>query len=1079
MDRTLVVWFICALIGGASATLDSVERSAPHEEAMARFLVARQAKAFLHTRPVYRKRVKRGWFDRGEEAVERYRESLESDREQHQALVEIKCRQQWPWSEWSPCSGPCDSGKRSRSRTLKADATADCKKLPPPPDRFQQQVCYINCRKRGVGNGDKCICYRGYIGQCCEEAITCPRPAKPQYGHIEGVVVWPATYNSHLSYVCGKGYRLEGDRHRTCQLDGKWSGRDPEPCQRLECPNVTAPDHGILVNSKDMYLYGDTLGFQCDTGYLLHGPDSMTCVQDVKKRGMWSAVKPTCQARYCGNPGIPNNGARSGHVYTYDALLTFTCNHGYKLIGSTSRKCLPTGSWSGKQPICKEINCDQLEAPANGNIARTNERNGVGTKLVFSCASGYELVGNSTIECLADGGWTGQVPECEAITCSNPGNPEFGIRIDDGFLYRQNISFKCLDGYVLRGQQGAVCRANRQWSAPVPRCLACPKDTYKTVDQGQELCIPCPPNSHTVTNATGSRQLCMCNEGFIGPNGGPCQEIRCKAHSAPVNGSVVSCGTRVGETCVFACDEGHVLVNGSSVRRCTETGSEQGSWDGTEPLCLACPINTYKASIASCLPCPTLTHTNSTGNTLQGCMCDAGYKGPPGGPCTDENECNSNEGKGPCQQVCENAPGSYRCACSIQGYALDVDKHTCKVEKQCKNLTQSEAPKHGGLVCHWYHEENSQQCTLKCNPGYDFPSRINAFETCGPTTGFQWSFRRVDPTARLRPCIEEFFPGFRLEADTAYFTKQCKLLTEDDKEIVRRQFADALSKEGVCRARRMKVCDMRNIGIICGGVKRRRKRGTGETEELDQVDIAFILEAEKFNSTTDCDKICRRLRIPTYICDTRCSSVYHRFLRAALIYAKRTLYRLYSEQRNKVAFVAANRTFEAKERGAKVSNVIAQCEEGMKADDQSNCVPCPEGTFFNKTENACTDCPAGSYQPFTKQTICLPCPVGMTSQPGAAICSECPDKRYGENCAEICNCDRGKCDVISGQCYCDSGYEGLACDTDIPGCREAPCYPGVTCQDIPAPGTGYTCGSCPNGLTGDGKECYPISKDEL
>ena len=73
--------------------------------------------------------------------------------------------------------------------------------------------------------------------------------------------------------------------------------------------------------------------------------------------------------------------------------------------------------------------------------------------------------------------------------------------------------------------------------------------------------------------------------------------------------------------------------------------------------------------------------------------------------------------------------------------------------KMCRNLTEEDAPAHGGLVCHIYNEENSKQCTVKCNPGYELPTRINTFETCGPVTGYTWSYKRTDPEARLAPCI--------------------------------------------------------------------------------------------------------------------------------------------------------------------------------------------------------------------------------------------------------------------------------------------------------------------------------------
>ena len=53
-----------------------------------------------------------------------------------------------------------------------------------------------------------------------------------------------------------------------------------------------------------------------------------------------------------------------------------------------------------------------------------------------------------------------------------------------------------------------------------------------------------------------------------------------------------------------------------------------------------------------------------------------------------------------------------------------------------------------------------------------------------------------------------------------------------------------------------------------------------------------------------------------------------------------------------------------------------------------------------------------------------------------------------------------------------AGYSGDFCERDRDGCVEgAGCFMGVNCTDVPAPGTGAVCRSCPLGLTGDGVTC--------
>ena len=60
-------------------------------------------------------------------------------------------------------------------------------------------------------------------------------------------------------------------------------------------------------------------------------------------------------------------------------------------------------------------------------------------------------------------------------------------------------------------------------------------------------------------------------------------------------------------------------------------------------------------------------------------------------------------------------------------------------------------------------------------------------------------------------------------------------------------------------------------------------------------------------------------------------------------------------------------------------------------------------------------------------------------------------------------------------CVCLNGYTGDLCETDLDACEEnfEPCYPGVTCNDLPPPAneTGFQCDPCPSGYSGDGIRC--------
>ncbi|KAF7996236.1 hypothetical protein HCN44_001868 [Aphidius gifuensis] len=67
------------------------------------------------------------------------------------------------------------------------------------------------------------------------------------------------------------------------------------------------------------------------------------------------------------------------------------------------------------------------------------------------------------------------------------------------------------------------------------------------------------------------------------------------------------------------------------------------------------------------------------------CECPTGMKyGKDNFTCIDIDECFSNNGKGPCQDICKNFDGGYSCSCeSVPGTVLTSDNHTCQDVGPC------------------------------------------------------------------------------------------------------------------------------------------------------------------------------------------------------------------------------------------------------------------------------------------------------------------------------------------------------------------------------------------------------------
>ena len=57
----------------------------------------------------------------------------------------------------------------------------------------------------------------------------------------------------------------------------------------------------------------------------------------------------------CDTIDTVENGTVDGSIYTYDSVLTFTCNDGYQLAGNSFIVCTSQGTWSNPTPLCNAI----------------------------------------------------------------------------------------------------------------------------------------------------------------------------------------------------------------------------------------------------------------------------------------------------------------------------------------------------------------------------------------------------------------------------------------------------------------------------------------------------------------------------------------------------------------------------------------------------------------------------------------------------------------------------------------------------------------------------------------------------
>ena len=147
------------------------------------------------------------------------------------------------------------------------------------------------------------------------------------------------------------------------------------------------------------------------------------------------------------SPRIPAHGAISTNQTANGTEVKFSCKEGYVVNGTASLICL-SGRWSSDPPSCKgrisfnflaiillsfadfflEIQCNPITPPRDGyawwtssdgrreNYTSSRSESVAFRTLYFECRGQLELIGQSSITCLANGGWSGTVPICSGIS---------------------------------------------------------------------------------------------------------------------------------------------------------------------------------------------------------------------------------------------------------------------------------------------------------------------------------------------------------------------------------------------------------------------------------------------------------------------------------------------------------------------------------------------------------------------------------------------------------------------------------------------------------------------------------------
>ncbi|XP_043389735.1 complement receptor type 1 [Chelonia mydas] len=477
--------------------------------------------------------------------------------------------------------------------------------------------------------------------QLCQ-ALPCLPPPDITDGSHSGQSGEEFSFGSAVTYRCDPGFSLIGEASIHCttkdQVNGEWSGPAPE-CKVVKCPEPEVKNGKKQSGFGPDYSYGNAVIFACDSGYTLHGSSSVRC----EANNSWVPSLPTCLVVKCPEPEVKNGKKQSGFGpnYSYGNTVIFECDSGYTLHGSSSVRCEANNSWVPSLPTCLGRPCKPLELQ-NGRVDLTDFRFGATANfscsegLIGPTSAPCALVGECTIQCsivvsprrlrpatlpaaamvsgprCPPGLWgllalllLSRLPGARG-TCDSPPRLHFaelpGV-MNNSYPVGTRLKYSCRPGYILSSGKSpfVTCLENSKWSVDPEFCEGRPCQPLELENGRVDL----------TDLRFGATANFSCNEGYrlIGATSAQCvlvgngvdwdkevplcQAIPCLPPPDITHGSHNGQSGEefsFGSAVTYKCDPGFSLIGEASIH-CTTKDQVNGEWSGPAPECkvVKCP----------------------------------------------------------------------------------------------------------------------------------------------------------------------------------------------------------------------------------------------------------------------------------------------------------------------------------------------------------------------------------------------------------------------------------------------------------------------------------------------------------
>nr|BAH58778.1 ARC1 [Xenopus tropicalis] len=349
-----------------------------------------------------------------------------------------------------------------------------------------------------------------------------------------------------------------------------------------------------LKTTQNSFTIGTVVEYVCRPGYLkIPGRNTtITCLSN----STWSTPDVFCKLRSCGNPGDTLNGEFHAEDFNFGSVVNYTCNVGYNMISKFNyRICQTDGTWSNAVPQCEAQICSPPENILNGSFNPTKDEYYYQDSVTYKCINNLVLVGKSSMFCTEFGNWSSAVPHCKGVNCANPDVPNSKRLSGFSGPYTLNsaITFKCNDGFDIFGQSTIECNIDSQWEPSLPQCLGrCgspPSLLYaelkpdfvdqKTFSSGAEVQYACLIGYNPIS---GKNSTIICHDATWSTPDVFCTSQICPPPENNVNGSFIPQKDQYlyKERVTYQCFNNMEIV-GDPSRFCTATGK----WSSVVPSC--------------------------------------------------------------------------------------------------------------------------------------------------------------------------------------------------------------------------------------------------------------------------------------------------------------------------------------------------------------------------------------------------------------------------------------------------------------------------------------------------------------